>query len=56
MVAKDCKCSVAVTDRSLQGRFFKGSVVCVQKTFAKYKVIALSKLVLSLIRLGTITA
>ncbi len=56
MVAKRCMHSVEVTDSSVQGRFFKGGVVSVQKTFAKYKVIVLSKLVLSLIRLGTITA
>ena len=56
MVAEVCKCSVGVTGPSLQGRFSEGSVVCVQKTFASYKVIMFSKLVLSLIRLGTITA
>ena len=56
MVAKGCKCSVGVTDPSLQGRFFKGGVVRVQKTLTKYEVIVLSKLVLSLIRLGTIIA
>ena len=56
MVAKGCTCSAGVSAPSSQGRTFKGGVVCIQKTFAKYEVIVLSKLVLSLIRLGTITA
>ena len=56
MAAKGCKCFVGVTDPSMQGRFVKGGAVRVHKTLTKYEVIVLSKLVLSLIRLGTITA